>query len=195
MLRVQLSLSAHNPRMNASHFSHDLAPNACPMMLHTCAHSGTQLRHYLTLSHKLPMQLSHCLAHYCAPYLLAFVPRSCAVALNARVLLCSMLVLSCASRLHAVASCTHTSLHLEFGAYVPYARVPMRLAPSCPYTHALARSRMHYPHTLLHALSRIPCTYATTYCHGMSVLRNEPVRYLDNFCRKLLSKLLSFSTR
>lgn len=33
-----------------------------------------------------------------------------------------------------------------------------------------------------------------TTCHGMSFLRNEFVQYLDNFCRKLLSKSLSFST-
>lgn len=66
MLHFKLPLSAHSPHMNASHFSHDLAPYAGPMLLHAYTHYGTKLCHYLTLSHRLPTQLSHSLTRLCA---------------------------------------------------------------------------------------------------------------------------------
>ena len=161
MLRIQSPLSACNPRMNAAHFSHDLAPNACPMMLLTCAHSSTQLRHYFMLSRKLPMQLSHCLARYCAPYLLAFVRRSCTIVLNAHALLCLTLARCCFLHSYvpmprvrgpcALCSCAHT----------PRAHVPIHLC-TCEKlhvlpTHAFACVVSHSLHLSHIILSRNEC--------------------------------------
>lgn len=73
MLHLQPSLAAHNPRMNVSHFSHDLPHRACPILLHACVHFDKQFYYCLALSHKLPMQLSHCLSR------MSICPHTCKV--------------------------------------------------------------------------------------------------------------------